>query len=587
MTPALTLTILGFCALILFVSQKWPSEVVAVALLVSLPLVGILSPKEAMSGYSHPALIQTGAFLVLSVALARTGVLSILAGSLFKAQSARGLVASILLVMALSSPWISNTALVALFIPILTEIGEDRGIPRSKFMIPVSYGAIFGGVVTTIGTSSHIFGASLYTTLTGEAMHLFTPAPFALTFFVLASILILAGLRLLPAIHIDREADRFDPKELLAEARIVPGSPLIGRTALGEYLRKTHDLTIVALRRGLRRFFKVPPKLELAEGDILLLRGGAHEIEPISEIIGLEIRPDLLLQKSGYASGALEYVEVIVGPNARDVNRPISKVKLLQDAQAAVLAVRRRGRLRKRRVEDILLSFGDVLILQGPKGLSDVFQRSKEFIFQREIELPVVRRRRMPIAIATLIAVLVLGGSELVPMPIIAMAGAVVVVLTGCLTPKEMHRALPWNMLIMIGALVPLSIAVERSGLAAAVAEVVVSMGGSYGPRAALLILAAASLALAQLIQPNGVIAVMLPLAVATARHLGVAPLPFALAVLFGGGFSLATPFAYNTNMMVTVVAAYRAQDFLKLGVPLLLLALGSMVALIPIFYPF
>jgi di/tricarboxylate transporter len=587
MTPAAIMMILGAIALILFLSERIPSEVVAVALLVSLPLTGVLSAKEALSGFSHSAVVQTGAFLVLSVALARTGFLAILANTVFRAKGVFGLMASILVLCAFVSPWIANTALVALLIPIITEIAADRDLPLSKFLLPLSYGSILGGVITTIGTSSNIFGATLFHTLTGETIDLFVPAPFGLAFMAVATLYLLGAQRWLIPARSPLDLHRFDLREYLLQARILPSSTLIGREVVGDYLRKTHDISIVGVRRGTRRYFRIPRGMTLEAGDILLIRGNADELAPIAEIIGLEIQPDLTLQKSGYAEGELEYVEVIVGPNARDVNRPLSAVQLLDDCGAEVLAVRRRGRTRRRRVEDILLAFGDVLILQGPRGMKEIFQRSQEFLFQREIELPVERRRRMPIAIGTLVLVLAIGGSELVPMPIIAMAGAVLVVITGCLTPSEMHKALPWSILILIGSLMPLSIAFEKSGLAQQVAEVVAQVGGQFGPRGALFIVAITAVGLAQVIQPNGVIAVMLPLAVATARELHLSPLPFALAVLFGGAYSFATPFAYNTNMMVTPLAGYRSLDFMRVGLPLAALAVVMMTALLPMLYSF
>ncbi len=587
MSNAMIMVVLGICALFLFLSERIPSEVVAVALLVSLPLTGVLTASEALSGFSHPAVLQTGAFLVLSVALARTGFLSILASTVFRAKSTFGLMASIVVLCAFVSPWIANTALVALLVPIITEIANERDMPLSKLLLPLSYAAIMGGVVTTIGTSSHIFGATLYNTLTGEAMGLFAPAGFGLLFMATAGLYMMAASRWLLPVRKNVEVRKFDLREYLLQARILPESPLIGREATGDYLRKTHDISIVGLLRGRRRYFRIPRGTKLAAGDVVLVRGNPDELGPIAEIIGLEILADLTLQKSAYADGELEYVEVIVGPNAKDVNRPLSQVQLLDDCGAKVLAVRRRGRTRRRRVEDILVAFGDVLILQGPRGLKEVFTRSPEFLFQREIELPVERRKRMPIALGTLFLVLLIGGSDLVPMPICAMAGAVLVVITGCLTPKEMHRALPWSILILIGSLVPWSVAFERSGLAADMAHVVAAVGGRFGPRGALFIVAMISVALAQLIQPNGVIAVMLPLAVATARALELRPLPFALAVLFGGAYSFATPFAYNTNMIVTPLAGYRTSDFLRLGLPLAALAVVMMTALLPILYPF
>ena len=152
MTPPVVMVVLGICALILFLSERIPSEVVAVALLVSLPLTGVISTKEALSGFSHPAVVQTGAFLVLSVALARTGFLAILAGTVFRAKGVLGLIASLLAMCACVSPWIANTALVALLVPIIKEIAEDRELPLSKFLLPLSYGSILGGVVAKVGT---------------------------------------------------------------------------------------------------------------------------------------------------------------------------------------------------------------------------------------------------------------------------------------------------------------------------------------------------------------------------------------------------------------------------------------------------
>jgi cysteinyl-tRNA synthetase len=320
---------------------------------------------------------------------------------------------------------------------------------------------------------------------------------------------------------------------------------------------------------------------------MLRVRSRFLTLAPIANLLWLELLPDPTLHKDAYAAGRLEYLEVVVGPEAHHVHERIGGLRFLEEPGAVVLAVRRRGRIRKRRVEDILLAFGDTLMIQAPSGFGDSLRRVRGFLSGGELDIPIERRNRMPIAVAALTAVLITGGTGVLPMSVASLAGGVVVVLAGCITPREMYRALPLNVLLLIAALIPFSVAFERSGLASHLAGVVAATGGRLGPRGALLVVLATSSLLAQIVQPNGVVAVMLPLAVAVGRTLEASPVPFALGVLFAAAYAFATPFSYNTNVMVRPHGGYVFADYLRLGLPLLWLFLLLGTIGLPILHPF
>lgn len=585
MSPDVLLGVVTVTALPFFISRRVPNEIVALSMLAAMIVLRLIPISEAFSGFSHGALIAVASFLVLSEALVRTGAVSILSRALF-ASSPRRLLALLIVIAGFFSAWMSNTALCALFIPLVFEATRDKKIAPSLLLLPLSYALMIGGTFTLIGTSSSIFGAALAKEIGGPALDLFAPLPFSvIVFAAFAVYLLFYGHKRLPILPLcETRAGRIDLRDYMTQARILPGSPLIGKEIHGEYLRKTHDLDILALRRG-GGFPELDGLLEA--GDIMLIRGGIDATKPLADFLCIEIDSDLSVEKMVRETGGFEYVEVIVGANASHVGHPISDLRLYERFGARVLGVKRRGRLRLRRVGDMLLSFGDILFVRGPGGIQESLEETREFVFRNRLELPVERRARMPFAVVAVVSVVMLSGLGVVPIAAAAFTGAVFVVITGCVTPSEMQKAANLSVLLLIGALIPFSLAFQGTGLADRVAAAIAREGAGLGPRVALLLVVVVSSALAHMIQPNGVVALMIPLAVTTASALGVNAEPFVIGVLCASIYVFATPFSYQTNAMVAHEAGYTFQHFARTGAPLLLIFYALAYLLLPVFYPF
>ncbi|RMH56625.1 MAG: hypothetical protein D6679_08765 [Candidatus Hydrogenedentota bacterium] len=587
MSSAAIVGLLGLAAIILFMTERFPNEIVALGLLVALALTRVLDLREAFSGFSHASVITIGAFLVLSEALVKTGAVSLLARHLFQTTAPRRILAIVLAVVAFSSAWISNTALVALFIPILYEVSREKNIPASRLFLPLGFAALIGGTFTVIGNSSMIFGAALYKDITGSTIPFFAPLRFSLFFFLLYAtyLLFFAHARLPLRPEPEGIEMPLDVREFLAQARVLPGSPLIGQPATGSYVQETYDWEIVALRRGNRAYYRVPPELTLQAGDLVLFRAEPELVATLANVLHLEVEPEVTLQKEGYAAGEMEFAEVMVGPQY--LNHPVSETRLREKFGASVLAVWRRGRLRRRRVNDILLLPGDVLVLLGGRGVVNLLEKNRDFILRREHILPMERLSRLPIAVLTMLAVLVTGVWGVIPLPLAALTGAVCVVLTGCLTPREMRTAVNWNMLLLIAGLIPFSIAFRESGLADRLAETVAASASLFGPRISLAVILVVASLLGQFVQPNGAVAIVLPLACSTAQALGVDPMPFVMAVLYAAIYTFITPYSYTVNIMIASAGNYRARDFVRHGIGLLLLFYILGPLFLPILFPF
>lgn len=589
MSDALTLLLLTVAAGLLLAIRKTPVELVALALLTGLILTGLISPAEAFTGFSHPAIILVASFLIISEAMARTGVVSILTRALFRTLAPRRILALMMGSSAIFSAWISNTAITALFIPMIKDVARDKGIPSSRLLLPLSYSAIIGGSLTVVGSSTNLFGASLYRDFTGDGIHVFALLPFAvLFFFAWGSWMLIRGHRHLPEKSpAEGLLERIDLRDFLVQGRVEEGSSLIGKPVKGDYLLRTHDIEIVAVERRRRRHWEIPDDMTIQAGDRILFRGAPESVDLLGRILKISFDQNLTIQKAGHANGRVVYVEAILGPNSRFVNRKVGSIGVFDKLGGHVLGVARRGRSRVRRVRDILLRFGDILVIQGPPGIQRALAKSKDFIVRQEIQLPVERRKKLPYSLAALVIVLLLALTGALPLHAAAFVGAVFVVLAGCLTPGEMRSAINIKVLILIASLIPFAIVFTESGLAGRLAELIAATGGQYGPRGALLTIILGASLLAHIIHPNGVLAVMIPLAVATGQTLGVDTLPFAISVIYAAVYSFLSPFAYNTNAMVTAEAGYEFKDFLRNGIVPLILFYLLAFAFIPVIFPF
>jgi di/tricarboxylate transporter len=374
--------------------------------------------------------------------------------------------------------------------------------------------------------------------------------------------------------------------DYITELRVLPESPLIGKTAREGLAEHKLDIDLVELHRGERTLFQ-PGSEPLAEGDVLLLRGPVKELFQLKDKLKLELAPKFRLEDQTLETKELELVEVLVAPQSRLAGRTLAEVDFHRRFHVVVLAMHRRSHVLRDKLADVRLRFGDALLLLGPKEDIARIRANENLIVIGARPDVSVNRRNAPLALAIVTTVVALAALNVLPIVATALIGCLAMVITGCLRADEAYRAIEWKVVVLLAGVLPLGLALERTGAAGMIVDGAMRLAGDAGPIAVLAAIYLLTATLTEFMSNNAAAVLLAPVAIATADRLGVDPRPFLVAVTFAASTSFATPVGYQTNTMVYDAGGYRFRDFLKVGIPLNLIFATIATALIPVFWPF
>lgn len=581
----MVLALLGL-AVALFASEKLPVDIVALLVLVLLLVLGLVTPAQGLSGFSSQATITVAAMFVLSAGLQRTGALRFVAGAIARWGHRPWLL--VLMVMAsvgLVSAFVNNTAAVAVFLPLVMAATAQRGMSHSKVLIPLSYASQMGGVCTLIGTSTNLLVHSIARDmgLPGFAMFEFTLLGLV-TMAVGFAYLLLAGPWLLPDRRGGELIRDYQLGKYITELRVPHGAALVGRSVEEAKLGEQGVYVLELLREDGKVWS--PRSERLRAGDVLLVRGDWQQIQALHERERLAFEPEFRLRDEALQDDDRLLVEAMVAPNSRLAGNTLAGTEFHWHTSAAVLAIQRRGEVIREQLKHVPLALGDVLLLLVPAGEMAELRANPNLLVLTEKEDDRGSRRRAPLALAIMAGVVALAALGVADIVVTALAGAVLMVLAGCLRADEIYDAIDWRVIILLAGVLPLGIALTSSGAAQAVAAQAMALVGGAGPVAALAVVYLLTSLLTEAMSNNACAVLMAPIAVATAQGLGVDPTPFLVAVAFAASTSFATPVGYQTNTMVYNAGGYRFGDFVRIGVPLNLLFAVVAIVLIPVFWP-
>jgi di/tricarboxylate transporter len=611
-TPQIALVLLITAgALVLFALERYPVDFVALgilALFLALGAAGVLDlpPEEALSGFSNPATITVLAMFVLSAGVYRTGAVHALVrrvAPLAGTGEARQLLV-VGLVTSVVSAFINNTAAVAILIPMVNGIAQRTGTSASRLLIPLSYFSQLAGVTTLIGTSTSILGSTLAQRLglRGYGMFEFTHIG-VLILAVGTAYLVLVGRHLLPRRAAQPLEERYRVAPYLAEVLVRPGSPLHNRTLAQARLGELTDVTVLAVeRRGVRLPHPVVERRLLA-GDVLFVHASAAQLLAIRDEAHLEIASEAKFRHrsapppraghSGHTGGAEQagrpgraagetpgsdeplLMEVIVAPDSPLVGATLVEHDFRGRYGCTVLAVRKHGQVVHERLRRVRFAVGDALLIQGDPAALERLRRSPGFIVAEQTEqgtLEVFRRHKIPVAVGIVAGVVLLAALGIQPIMVAALEGCVLMVLTGCLKPAELHAAIRWDVVFLLAGVVPLGIALERSGGTRLLADATASLAQGLPAVAVLALFYAVAMLLTAAISNNATVLLLVPVAASTTQALGIDPRAVILAVMFSSSLDFSTPVGYQTNTMVYGLGGYRFADFVRAGGPLNLL---------------
>jgi len=459
---AIVFIILGIAG-VMFVTGRVRSDVIGFMLIVLLGAAKILEPKDLLAGFGNQAVITIGAMFVLSASLMRTGVVAALGAKLSelsKGSPLRFLFLSLLTVAFLSA-FINNTPVVLVFIPAVLTVCGKLDISPSKLLMPISFASMLGGSCTLIGTSSNILVSSISEESGYGSLGMFEFA-FVGLFIVVVGLayLLLFSLKFLPdRITLASTIPSEDIKEYVTQVRVERESHLIGKK-LSETVLGQVGVSVVELIRG-DRIRKLDKETELRLGDVLLMRGDLNKILELDRQHEISITPEMATQKGTVKQVEMTLAELMIAPESIMVGRTCRQIGLRKEYDVSLFALQRKGRHHQKDIADLELNMGDILLVRGSMDAVRNLRNSDAFIVLEGVQEQVIEKHKAPIAIATIMTIVVLAATGVMPISILSLAGVVVVLAAHLLTPREVYRAIDWSILVLIAGMLAMGKAME------------------------------------------------------------------------------------------------------------------------------
>jgi di/tricarboxylate transporter len=573
-----------------FATERLPVDLVALLVLSALLVSRILTPQEAISGFSNTATVTVAAMFVLSAGLARTGVVNLL-GQRLAAVGRLGLLPTLIalmLLIGLVSAFINNTAAVAIFLPIVLGLARDTGISPSKLLIPLSFASMFGGVCTLIGTSTNILVSSIAEQHGLAPFGMFELSGLGLVLFAAGALYLLtAGVRLIP----DRRAgadltQSYGMGDYLTEILVLPESSAVGRPLRDSPLVRDLDLDVLEIHRD-GRPLAAGAGTVLEAGDLLRVRCDVEKIRRAEEQKGIVLKSGLKWREEDLQSAETSLLEVLVAPGSALEGKTLKETGFRQIYGGTALAIRHRGELMRERLGTTPLRSGDVLLVEVRRDRIEALKRIQDFVIVSEIGLDEPRREKLPLALVIVACTVAVATLGLLPIVGSAILGSVLLVLTRCLTLEEAYQAIEWRVIFLLGGILPLGLALESTGGARLLSSLLVDTVGVWGPVAMVSVFYLLTSLLTEAMSNNATAALLAPIAISAAAALDVDPRPFLVAVTFAASASFMTPVGYQTNTLIYGPGHYRFTDFLRVGTPLNFLFWLIATLLIPRFWSF
>jgi di/tricarboxylate transporter len=577
-------------AVALFVTEKLSTDVVAILIMVALLVSGVLTPVEGLAGFSNVATITVGAMFVLSAGMFRSGAVNFVGVGLGRlALRSNGLMLFVLMVgVGVLSSFLNNTAAVAILIPVVISTSRRVGTSPSKYLMPLSFASMFGGMCTVLGTSTNILASSIAEQEGLEPFGMFEFTKLGLIFFAVGiAYMMTLGRKLVPDHRGEGDLTKsFGLGDYLTDLVLSAESKSVGRTLASAPLVKELAVEVLQIARD-DDVLRPTPDLILREGDRLRIKGNLRTINDLKDRVGVSFGMSIDWRDEDLEAADTRLVEAVVGPSSPLAGKALAETKLREKYGAVVLALRKRGELSHGDLQNIKIMSGDALLIDVPNDQIDHLTQQGMFLLVSKAGIPRFNRVKAAKALTIVLSMVVLASSGVLPIVAAAVAGALVMVLSGCISTDEAYSAIEWKVLFLLAGMLTLGAAMQKTGAAMMMAEWMIDTVGRYGPLALLAALFAITMLLTEVMSNNATVALLLPIAIMTAEAMDVNPRTFVFAVVFAASSSFMTPVGYQTNTMICGPGQYRFVDFLRVGAPLNLIFWILGTALIPWFWPF
>jgi di/tricarboxylate transporter len=574
-------------SVVLFTSGWLAPEVTGLLAAGLLIASGVLTPSEALRGFGSPAVITLMGLFALSAGLFRAGGLDRLRALLGSdaIRSPRRMILLVTTVVGPVSAFVPNTPIVAALLPVLEGWCQRRRISPSRVLLPLSFATVLGGTLTLIGSSVNLLASEVSERMGYGALGLFSFSGIGIGVWLSGSlVMVLLADRLLPdrGLNDDDLVADLASSGYLTEVEIPAGSELIGQSLHDSRLQRRYDVDVLELHRGRERFLPPLADRTLALGDRLLLRCSRTELLRLQQEHTVILAPtpeSAAPPNPNDLQNKQRMVEVLLPSGSALTGDCLRDLRFRQRYNATVLALRRGNQVVRERLGQVVLKEGDVLLLQGPKDAIRGLQANNDLVVLEQLEkdLPTVGRKGVAIAISVL--VVVLAGLDWMPLVAAVLLGTVAMVASGCLRPGDLQRAIRLDVILLLGSLASFSVALEKTGLATAMAQTLLRALADWPVYGALLVVFLFTTLLTEVMSNAAAVALLIPVAGQLAVGLGQPPLAFVYAVLFGASQSFLSPVGYQTNLMVFGPGRYRFLDITRYGLPLTL----TMTMIVPL----
>ncbi len=576
--------------LVLFAWGKWRYDIVALAAMTAVLLLGLVTPDEAFAGFGHPAVITVAAVLIISQALKNAGVVDVVAAYLLPHTSNVMVhIALLTAIVTFFSAFMNNVGALALLLPVAIATAKEHNRSPAMVLMPLAFGSILGGMSTMIGTPPNIIIASYRAEITGTPFSMFDFSPIGSVIACIGVIFIsLIGWRLIPKQRFKENPPEqlFEVSSYLTEVKVMADSSLIDLAVNQIEHLKSDDIGVVGVTRGNRFALNTNPNYTLKENDILILRGDLLTLQSKFADSNLEFQTASGKTFDDLTDGDLTLTECVMTATSPLVGRDVSYLRRRTANSVAVIGLAHEGKMLRKRLRNHSFKVGDILLLQCEKAFVSDMLVELNLLPLAERGIQIGQQRRVLLALAIFIGAIIIGAMNILPMAGSFILAILLYSVMGFLPGKDVYRDVDWPIIILLGGMIPVGRALESTGATGLVASSIVNITDGLPIYMVLTLILVVTMFLSDIINNAATALVMAPISVGIANQLGVNIDPFLMAVAIGASCAFLTPIGHQSNTLVMGPGGYQFGDYWRMGLPLELIITVISIPLILSVWP-